>query len=445
MAVLGDATWLPETHYARNGDVHIAYQVFGEGAVTFVGLPPMISNIEIIWEDAPTRKFLTALASFARIIHFDKRGQGMSDRDAGVPTMDERVGDLAAVMDAAGVERACLGGVSEGGSTAAMFAAIYPERVDKLMLFGSFAHIDADEVEASDRFMSAWADGWGTPQSLTVPVVIPSRKDDAAFVRWVSHYERQSTSPGGLLATWRWIRAMDLRPVLPSIQCPTLVMHRTRDHLIPVAKSRELADLIPGARLVELDGADHMPWHGDQDAVLRMLEEFLTGRPAAVADPDRVLATVLLTDIVGSTEKAVALGDASWRGVLDRHDAIAERTVTAVGGRVVKSTGDGILAVFDAPGRALTCADSLRAELAEIGIELRGGVHTGEIELRGNDVGGIGVHLAARIEAAAGPGEVLASRTVRDLAVGSGFTFASRGMHALKGLPDEWELYAVSR
>lgn len=445
MAARNDPLWAPETHYARNGDVHIAYQTYGEGDIALVGLPPIISNIEVIWEDPSARRFLLRHAEFSRMVHFDKRGQGMSDRSADVPTMDERLADLAAVMDAARVERACLAGISEGGSTAAMFAATYPDRVEKLILFGSFATIEPEARAEGDAFMAMWADGWGTPQSLTVPVVIPSKVGDEAFAKWTHHYERQSTSPGGLLAAWRWIREMDVTPVLASIQCPTLVMHRRDDRLMKVDRGRRLAELIPNARYVELDGADHMPWYGDQDTVLRLDEEFLTGRSTDTIDVDRALATVLMTDIVSSTERAVELGDAAWRQLLDRHDATAASAIRAHGGRLVKQTGDGVLAVFDAPGRALLCAQTMRDELSAMGMPIRSGVHTGEIELRGDDVGGIGVHLAARIEAKAGAGEVLASRTVRDLVAGSGFTFSSRGLHTLKGLSEEWELYAVSR
>ena len=436
-----DPQWVPETRYACNGDVHIAYQSFGEGDVTLVGLPPIISNIDMAWENPETRAYLTRMTSFCRVVHYDKRGQGMSDRSVGVPTMDDRLGDLAAVMDAAGVERAALGGISEGGSTAAMFAATYPDRVEKLVTFGSFAMAD---VEQGDRFMPVWAAGWGTPETMTLPIVTPSKVGDEAFLRWLNRYERQSAPPGGVLEAWQWIREIDVRPVLGAIQCPSLIVHRRGDRLIPWQRSEEMANLIPHARLAILDGRDHIPWFGDSQSVLALLEEFITDGHAHPAALDRVLATVLFTDIVDSTGQAASVGDASWRATLDRHDALSAATIAAHGGRVVKTTGDGVLATFDAPGRALHCAGALRRALADAGIHVRCGLHTGEVEIRGNDIGGIGVHIAARVEAQAGPGEVLVSRTVRDLVAGGGFVFTSRGVHRLKGLPDEWELFAVA-
>ena len=434
------STWVPETRYARNGDVHIAYQVFGEGELTFVGLPGMISNIEVIWEDPESRRWLTGLAAFARIVHYDKRGQGMSDRDSGVPTLDDRLGDLTAVLDAVGADRIALGGISEGGTTAAMFAATYPERVSNLMLYGSFAHID---VALGDSFMPRWAEKWGTPDTLTVRVMVPSKVGDAEFLRWTNRFERQTTTPGGVLAAWRWIREMDLGPVLGSIQCPTLVMHRSGDRMVPVANGRYLAEHIPGAQMVELEGDTHPPQWGDVETVLSLSEEFLTGHHSTPKQAERVLATVLFTDIVDSTARAAALGDSAWRQVLDRHDTISGRTVSDCGGRLVKGTGDGVLATFDAPARGLRCADSLRSSLSDAGIAIRAGVHTGEVELRGDDVSGIGVHIAARVAALAGSGELLASRTVKDLVAGSDFAFTSRGVHSLKGVPEEWELLAV--
>jgi class 3 adenylate cyclase len=435
------STWVPQTHYARNGDVHIAYQVFGEGEVTIVGLPGIVSNIEVGWEDPETRRYLTRFASFARFVHYDKRGQGMSDRDSGVPTLDDRLGDLTAVLDAVNADRVALGGISEGGTTAAMYAATYPERVSHLLLYGSFAHMDA---ALGDAFMPRWAEKWGTPETLSVQAVAPRKVGDADFLRWMNHSERQSTTPGGLLAAWRWIREMDLRPVLGSIQCPTLVTHRSGDRLVPVSYGRYLAEHIPGARMEELDGDTHAPQWGDFETPLLITEEFVLGHPSVPRHSERVLATVLFTDIVDSTARAVALGDGAWRQVLDRHDEICQSTVLDCGGRLVKGTGDGVLATFDAPARGLRCANTLRSSLSDAGITIRAGVHTGEVELRGDDVSGIGVHIAARVAAAAGSGELLASRTVKDLVAGSDYEFASRGVHNLKGVPDQWELLAVT-
>jgi pimeloyl-ACP methyl ester carboxylesterase len=433
--------WAPETRYARNGEVHIAYQVFGEGELTFVGLPGIVSNIEVLWEDPEARRLLVGLASFARIVTYDKRGQGMSDRDSGVPTLDDRLGDLTAVLDAVGADRVALGGISEGGTTAAMYAATYPERVSRLLLHGTFAHVDA---ALGDAFMPQWAQSWGTPETLSIQAIVPSKAGDGDFLRWMNHFERQTTTPGGLLASWRWIREMDLRPVLGSIQCPTLVVHCSGDRLVPVSSGRYLAEHIPGAQMVELDGDTHAPYWGDIETLLSLAEEFLTGQRSTPKQSERVLATVLFTDIVDSTARAAALGDRAWRQVLDRHDTIARSILSECDGRLVKGTGDGMLATFDAPVRGLRCADTLRSSLSDAGIAIRAGVHTGEIELRGDDVSGIGVHIAARVAALADSGELLASRTVKDLVAGSDYTFASRGVHSLKGVPDEWELLAVT-
>jgi class 3 adenylate cyclase len=439
-AVPDSPTWVPETRYARNGDVHLAYQVLGESELTFVGLPGIVSNIEVGWEDREARLYLTRLASFSRFVHFDKRGQGMSDRDAGVPTLDDRLGDLTAVLDAVGADRVALGGISEGGTTAAMFAAAYPERVSHLALFGSFANVD---VARGDVFFPRWAESWGTPETLSIRAIAPSKAGDLDFLRWMNRFERQTTTPGGLLAAWRWIREMDLRPVLESIQCPTIVMHRKGDRLVPVSFGHYLAEHIPGAQMVELDGDAHAPQWGEFETVMSLLEEFLTGHHPSQKNTERVLATVMFTDIVDSTARAATLGDRAWRQVLDRHDRISQSAVADCGGRLVKGTGDGVLATFDAPVRGLRCADTLRSSLSEAGIAIRAGVHTGEVELRGDDVAGIGVHIAARVAALARSGELLASRTVKDLVAGSDYTFASRGLHSLKGVPEEWELLAV--
>ena len=323
-AVPDSSTWVPETRYARNGDVHIAYQQWGEGPVTFVGLPGIVSNVEAVWDDAESRAYLTGLGSFSRMITYDKRGQGLSDRDAGVPTLDDRLGDLTAVLDAVGADRVVLGGISEGGSTTAMYFATYPERVSQLLLFGSFAAIE--DVPRGDAFMAQWAESWGTPQTLSVWLMDPSKVGDAAFLRWINRYEHQCTTPRGLLSSWQWIREVDLGPVLGSIQCPTLVMHLSGDHLVPVAAGRYLADHIPGARMVELPGHAHAPQFGaDLELVLTTMEEFVTGQQPAAKDAERVLSTVLFTDIVDSTASAASMGDSVWRQVLDRHDAISRR------------------------------------------------------------------------------------------------------------------------
>jgi class 3 adenylate cyclase len=439
VAALTDPLWRPETQYARNGDVSIAYQAFGEGP-TFVGLPGIINNVEVIWDDVNSRHWLSTLATFCQVVIYDKRGQGLSERDTGVPTLDERMADLTAVLDAVGAGRVSLGGISEGGTTAAMYAATFPERVDRLILWGSFAHPD---VETGDRFMPMWAEKWGTSESFTADILAPSVARDQAFRRWMNRFERATCTPAGLMASWRWIRETDVRPALPSIQCPTLVLHRTGDRLVRLEKGREFADAIPGARFLELEGSDHLPQSGDTDRALELFEEFVVGHRAPAARAQRVLASVLFTDIVNSTERAVDVGDSAWKQLLDRHDEICRSTIASFDGRWIKAMGDGVLATFDAPGRALSCADALRTSLADADLPIRSGIHTGEIELRGDDVGGVGVNIAARVSAQAGPGEVLVSRTVKDLVAGSGYAFTSRGAHRLKGLPEEWELFAV--
>ena len=297
-----------------------------------------------------------------------------------------------------------------------MFAATYPERVSHLALYGTFAHIDAAFGDVS---MPLWAERWGTPETFSVEMLAPSKAGDADFLRWINRCERQSTTPGGLLASWRWIREMDLRPVLGSIQCPTLVTHRGGDRLVPVSHGRYLAEHIPGARIVELDGDAHAPQWGEVETVLSLTEEFLTGHHSTPKQGERVLATVLFTDIVDSTARAAALGDRAWRQVLDRHDTISRSTVSEWDGRLVKGTGDGMLATFDAPARGLRCADELRSSLADAGIAIRAGVHTGECEVMGEDIGGIAVHIAARVSAHAGARELVVSRTVKDLVAGS--------------------------
>jgi class 3 adenylate cyclase len=439
---------IPETRYVRSGDVHIAYQVLDEGGPhTFVGLPPIVSNIDVMWENPSASRFTRRLARLGKFVHFDKRGQGMSDRDSGVPTIDERVDDLLAVVDAIGVDQMVLGGISEGGGTAAMFAATHPDRVSHLILIGSFAALKAEVgmgITVTPEFFERWAAVWGTPDSLTPRLSCPiGIREGQTTVEWMNRYERQSSSPGGLLAASRWITQFDLSSLLPTIRVPTLVVHSRDDVMVPVAAGRHLAKHIPGSSLVEVGGVDHMPWFGDPEPVPRAIEEFVTGSHAE-PEPDRMLATVLFTDIVGSTRMAAELGDRRWREILDDYDDLVRREVAAAAGRVVKSTGDGSLATFDRPGRALQLADRLRMQVRAIGVEIRAGLHTGEIEVRGDDVGGIAVHLAARVCGAAGASEVLVSRTVTDLVAGSGHAFDGRGEHELKGIPGSWQLYALS-
>lgn len=441
---------VPQTQYAKTDDgVFLAYQAFGDGPDCFVGLPPVVSNIETIWEDPESARFLETMGSFCRFVHYDKRGQGMSDRVDDVPTLERRAADTLAVMDAAGIDRAVIGGISEGGSAAAMFAATYPERVCGLMLFATFARVIVDDDyplgldEASfSLFRELWVGGWGTPDTASVALVAPSRLGDEQFLQFMNRWERQSSTPRGLDAQLRWAQTIDVRSILPIISAPTLVMHRRDDRLVAAAHGRWLAEHIDGARYVELPGSEHVPFFGDIASVLEEMEQFITGQRGHTAT-DRVLATVLFTDMVASTERAQRVGDRDWRALLDRHDAMAQRMIDRYGGRMVKGTGDGLLATFDGPARGIRCARDLVRAAAQLDIPVRAGVHAGEVEVRGDDVAGIAVHIGARVASAAGAGEVLVSRTVRDLVSGSGITFDDRGLHDLKGVPEPWQLFSV--
>jgi class 3 adenylate cyclase len=440
---------MPETKYARASDgVYIAYQAFGDGDVCVVNAPGIFSNIEAIWEDREAAKFLETVSSFCRFVHFDKRGQGLSDRVAAIPSLEQRAADLRAVMDAERIDRAVVTGISEGGTTAAFFAATEPHRVSALAVFGSFAKVLADadypggDPARLDALIEAWPATWGTPDTITVDLVAPDRKGDRYWIEWLNHYERQSSSPSGVRAQLEWVRDIDIRSVLPLINVPTLVMHRSGDRLIPVAHGRWLAAHIPDARFVELPGTEHVPFLNYEGPVAE-LEEFVTGRrpPPSV---DRVLATVLFTDIVSSTQHASALGDRRWHDLLDRHDAMARRIVERYDGRIVKSTGDGLLGIFTGPANAVRCAVDLVGAAEQLGVTLRAGLHAGEVEVRGDDVAGIAVHIAARVSSEAAPGTVLASRTVKDLILGSGITLHDLGEHALKGVENPWQLFQIS-
>ena len=437
---------IPEIKYARADDgVYVAYQAFGEGEVWLVGAPPIISNVEVIWEDPEAARFLRSVASFCRFVHYDKRGQGMSDRVTEVPTLEQRAADLRAVMDAEGIERAVVGGISEGGATAALFAAMHPERTTGVVVFGAYARVlEAPDYpgispDAYQGLMDAWASRWGTPETLTVRLMAPENVGDAGFRDWVHRFERQSSTPSGLRAQLEWIRDLDVRSVLPVIDVPTLVMHRSDDPLVPLRYGRWLAHHITGAKFVEIDGSAHVPYWDSAQAVAE-LEEFVTGRRGA-GIVDRALATVLFTDICGSTDLASSFGDGIWRDLLERHDAMARRIVARFSGRVIKSTGDGLLATFTGPAQGIRCAVELVGAAEQLDVTVRAGLHTGEVELRGDDVAGIAVHIGSRVTARAGPGEVLVSRTVKDLVAGSGLIFERRGEYELKGVLDGWELF----
>jgi pimeloyl-ACP methyl ester carboxylesterase len=436
------------TRYARSPDgTSIAYQVHGEGPVDLVFVPGFVSHVELVWEEPAIARLLRRLASFSRLIVFDKRGQGLSDRLGKPPTLEESMDDLGAVMEAAGSGRAAIFGVSEGGPVSALFAASHPERVSSLLLYGTFARMlrapDFPEGVSEERF-DEWTERvrgeWGG--AVAVDLWAPSELGNPEFERWWGRLLRQGTSPAGAVELMGLYREIDVRRALPAISAPTLVLHRSEDRMIPARQGRYIAAHIPGARYVELPGADHLPTVGDQAALLEEIEEMLVGSRGA-HDAERALATILFTDIVGSTETAARLGDRRWRDLLERHDATVRRQLAVHRGREVKTTGDGFLATFDGPARAIRCAEAIHAGLRSSGLEVRSGIHSGEVELIGPDVGGMAVNIGARVGALAGPGEVLVSSTVRELVVGSGIEFADRGLHELKGAPDRWRLFAL--
>ena len=440
---------LPETKYAKSGDLHIAYQVVGNGALDLVIVPGFVSHLEAAWEEPSFARFYELLSSFSRLILFDKRGTGLSDRvpDTAFPTLEQRMDDVRAVMDAVGSERAALFGISEGGPMSILFAATYPDRVSALILYGTIAKgVRAPDYpwgstyEEWEEFFTAVPQIWGTTEAGEEWA--PSLANDERFKQWRARYLRLGASPGAVIALWRMNREIDVRHILPAIHVPTLILHRAGDRAVEVGQSRYIAEHVPDAKYVELPGDDHLWFVGDSEAIVVEVEEFLTGTHRA-PEPDRVLATVLFTDIVSSTQHAIELGDHRWRDLLDNHTSIMEREIHRARGRIVKSTGDGVLATFDGPGRAISCACTVRDIVKSLGIEIRAGLHTGEIDLMGDDVVGIAVHIAARVSALAGASEVLVSSTVKDLVAGAGFHFAERGMYALKGVAEERRLFSV--
>jgi class 3 adenylate cyclase len=435
------------TRYAKSGDLHIAYQVAGEGPVDIVYVPTWIGQIEVLGEEPTIAAFDERLQGFSRLIAFDRRGSGLSDPWQGVPTLEDQIDDVLAVMDAAGAERAAILGTLEGGPLAMTFAATHPERTTELILYASFARTrwapdydwpPKDDARAA-RTEAAVAQ-WG--QGGVASGIAPSRAGDPDFLQWAGKMERYAASPGTIRKIFEFVGETDIRHVLPTIRVPTLVMHRREDSFIDVRHGRYLAEHIPGARYVELEGSDSLFSVGDSDAILGEIGEFLTG-VRHQREPDRVLATVMFTDIVGSTERAAQLGDSSWRSLLERHDELVKREVERHRGRYVKSTGDGVLATFDGPARAIRAASSIGEAVRRLGVEIRSGLHAGEVEVIGDDVGGLAVHIGARVMGRAGPGEVLVSSTVKDLVVGSGIDFEHRGAHELRGIPGEWSLFSV--
>jgi pimeloyl-ACP methyl ester carboxylesterase len=438
----------PTVRYAKSGETSIAYQVVGEGPIDVVLVPGMATHLELQWQWPLTARFYERLGSFSRLILFDKRGTGLSDPVADVPTLEQRIDDVRAVMDAVGSERAALIGVSEGGPMSALFAAIHPDRVTSLVLYGAMART----TEAPDYPWAAPAEAlresaaefiapyWGQEADGMVELFVPSHPDAAEIF---TRIHRSAASPAMVEQLFEMFLDTDVRDILPTIHVPTLVLHRRGDRVVNRRAGEELARRIPGARYVELAGIDHLPWAGDSDAVLGEIEEFLTGT-RSMPEPDRVLATVMFTDIVGSTERAAELGDARWRELLAAHQTTVREELKRFRGREVKTIGDGYLATFDGPARAIECGRAITKAVRPLGLEVRIGLHSGEVELIGEDLGGMAVHIGARIGDLASGGEVLVSRTVRDLVVGSGIDFEERGTHQLKGVPGDWELFAIA-
>jgi pimeloyl-ACP methyl ester carboxylesterase len=443
----------PATRFARNGDVHLAYQVVGDGPVDLLFVDDWVHHVEVVWEVAEYARFLRRLASFSRLIHFDRRGTGLSDPVPAdqLPDLETQVADVIAILDAVGSERPAVFGVQVGSLIAMVLAATHPERCRQLVLYAPSAMAaDAPDNPMREMFPSidvvvdTMARDMAEGGEAMIPGLAPSRADDARFIAQLARLARSAVRPGTIAHFFRQSLQTDLRDVLPAIAVPTLVLHRTEDPVFPVELGRQVASLIPGATLHELDGGDHLLFTGDSDAILDEIEEFVTGSRTG-AEPDRVLATLLFTDIVDSTRKAAELGDRRWHDLLDEHRVLVRRDFERFRGRELATTGDGFLAAFDGPARAVRCGQSIVRAATELGLAVRAGVHAGEFDLRGNDASGLTVHIASRVADLAGAGEVLTSSTVKDLLAGSGIEFEPRGEHELKGVPDTWRLFAASQ
>ena len=441
---------MPETRYAKNGDTYIAYQVMGEGPFDLVFVPGFFSHLDMQMELPLYASFAARLASFCRLIRFDKRGTGLSDRLSGIPTLEERIDDVRAVMDAVGSTRAALLGLSEGAAMCIVFAATYPQRTSALILYGAYAReawapdnpwgVTDEQLAAS---LKSRVENWGKGKS--VDRFMPSLAGDEELRKLVGRAERASASPGAAQTLALMSHGIDVRHVLPTIGVPTLVLHRTGDLPINVENGRYLARHIKGAKYVEFPGIDHNPWAGDANSILGEIEAFLTGgRREVEPDLERVLATVLFTDIVGATTRVVELGDRAWKDLLTQHHSLVREQLARHRGREIDTAGDGFLAAFDGPARAVRCGRAIIDTVRKLGIHVRAGVHTGECEVIGEKLGGIAVHIGARIGDLAAADEVLVSSTVRDLVAGSGLRFEERGIHSLKGVPGTWQLLAAA-
>jgi class 3 adenylate cyclase len=432
----------PDTRYARSGDVQIAYQVHGDGELDLVAVGGPASHLDLLWENPGARRYLERLGAFARVVRFDRRGTGLSDPVAGTPTLEQQADDLEAVLDDVGLGRVALFGDQDGGRVCALFAATRPARVSALVLYGTSA--TGSEVVSPKRreqLLEIIEEHWG--EGALLPVWAPSVAEDPAFARWWRRFERATTTPVAARGLLEMLVESDLRPRLGSIEAPTLVIHRAGDRLVPVEAGRRLAEAIPGADFIELEGIDNLSFAGDVDALLDEVEEFLTGRRAH-REPARVLATVLFTDIVDSTRRAAQAGDRRWRDLLAEHDEIVRGELVRHGGREVKTMGDGFIARFELPAAAIACARSIKGQVSGLGLELRAGIHAGECELVGDDIAGLAVHIAARLVALAQGDEVLVSGTVRDIVVGSAVELTDRGTHTLRGVPGEWRVFAAT-
>ena len=440
----------PKTRYTKSGEINIAYQVVGEGPIDIVYIPGWVSNIDMMWTETRLATFLTKLSSFSRLILFDKRGTGLSDRTNKYSTLEERVDDIRAVMDAVDSERAALFGHSEGGSASVLFAGTYPQRTIALVTFGVFAKrkyskdypwapTDAERQLSYTMIEEKWADG--DMQGLRT--LVPSLADDNKFMDWFASYLRAGASPGAALDLLRQNTEVDITGILSSIKVPTLLLHRTGDIDVHVDEAKYIAERIPNSKFIELPGDDHLFWTGDSYSVIAEIEEFITGvRPNEVFD--RVLSTILFTDIVSSTTHLSNKGDKEWMEVLDQHNQIVRKEINRFNGREIKSTGDGFLATFDGPSKAIRCAESIREEVKILNIEITAGIHTGECEVYDvNDIGGIAVHVAARVLSKAQPSQILITMTVKHLLSGSGFLFTDLGNIPLKGIEEDYKIYAL--
>ena len=431
------------TRYAKNGEINVAYQVFGEGNVNLVFVPGFISHIENYWDEPRLAQWLRRLGSFSRVIMFDKQGTGLSDRASKLPCMDDRMDDVRAVMDAAKVEQAAVFGISEGGSLATLFAASHPDRSQALILYGAFARFKSwfPTQEALEGLFQYIDSAWGSGESL--PLFAPTMKDDLALKEWWGKFERLGGSPGAAKTIMRMNSQIDITDILPSVKVPTLIIHRKDDVTVNVEGGRLLAERIPDAKYVELSGADHLPFVGENpNQILDEMAQFLTGGLRPI-ETERILATVLFTDIVDSTKLAAELGDRQWRDLLERHHSLVRGDLNRFRGHEIDTAGDGFFATFDGPARGIRCACAIRDAVSNLNITIRAGLHTGECEVMGDKVSGIAVHIGARVMKKAEPGEVLVSSTVKDLVAGSGLDFNDRGKHSLKGIPGEWRLFLV--